>query len=159
MPQRERIPSSWTVHAAGNDSTKPSVHLRCNDPTLPYEFNFEAVRPNVFRTTFTSATHPLPPRPSVPRAGTKLDGAQPKVTSTDKGTQIQIGDVIANVDYAGETPLLSVGFDGQPPILQDLDNRSYAVNGDGVAHYTQYNQGLKFPWVPNDSLMPSHLGI
>ncbi|KAJ4253431.1 hypothetical protein NW762_010589 [Fusarium torreyae] len=141
MPQRERIPSSWVLASATNeDDPKPSVHLRCNEATLPFEFYFEAVRPNVFRTTFTSPAHPTPPHPSVPRAETKLGGAQPAVTSTEKSTKIQIGDVVANVDYSGETPLLSVGFDGQSPILEDLPNRSYAVNGDGVAHYTKYNR-------------------
>ncbi|KAL6917320.1 hypothetical protein ACHAPO_005887 [Fusarium lateritium] len=141
MPQCERIPTYWGPDAsATKDSSSPSVHLKCNDSSLPFEFSFEAVRPNVFRTTFTSPTHPTPPHPSVPRAETKLDGAKPNVTSSDKGTKIQIGDVVANVDYSGETPLLSVGFDGQPPILQDLPNRSYAMNGDGVAHYTLYNR-------------------
>ncbi|CAF3457108.1 hypothetical protein SNK03_005474 [Fusarium graminearum] len=140
MPQRERIPTYWGPDASTKDSSKPSVHLKCNDSTLPFEFSFEAVRPNVFRTTFTSPTHPTPPHPSVPRAETKLDGAKPNVTSSEKGTKIQIGDVIANVDYSGETPLLSVGFEGQPPILEDLPNRSYCMNGDGVAHYTLYNR-------------------
>ncbi|KAM0541012.1 hypothetical protein ACHAPJ_013412 [Fusarium lateritium] len=141
MPQRERIPSSWALASTTNeDSSKPSIYLRCDDATLPFEFSFEAVRPNVFRTTFTSPTHPTPPHPSVPRAEIKLDAAQPAVTSTGKSTKIQIGDVVANVDYNGETPLLSVGFDGQSPILEDLPNRSYAVNGDGVAHYTKYNR-------------------
>ncbi|KAK4118267.1 glycoside hydrolase family 31 protein [Parathielavia appendiculata] len=142
-PQREHIPSSWTLcpsqEAGGN---APSLTLNSSDPSSPpFEFSFEAVRPNVFRTTFKSETHPIPPYPSVPRMETKLDGVRPIMTSTDRSKKIQIGDITANVDFAGETPSVSISIEGQKfPILQDLPNRSYVVDGPGIAHYTRYNR-------------------
>ncbi|KAH6853129.1 glycoside hydrolase family 31 protein [Chaetomium sp. MPI-CAGE-AT-0009] len=140
-PQRERIPSSWGPSPSQQDQNSPSLTLRSSDASLPFEFIFETVRPNVFRTTFRSETHPVPPYPSVPRMETKLDGVQSTVTSTDKSKKIQIGYLTANVDFAGETPLVSISIEGQQfPILQDLPNRSYVVDGEGIAHYTRYNR-------------------
>jgi alpha-glucosidase (family GH31 glycosyl hydrolase) len=144
MVQRERIPTSWASDASqAQAENSPVVHLSSSaDPALPFNFSFEAVRPNVFRTTFTSDSHPLPPHPSVPRAETRLGDSQPTVTNSERNTKIQIGDITASVDYSGETPTLSVSLEGQEtPILQDVPGRSYTVDGDGVAHYTRYNRG------------------
>ena len=138
-PQRERIPSFWRV-SPQQDQNSPSLTL-ISAPSLPFEFTFETVRPNVFRTTFKSATHPLPPAPSVPRMSTNLDGVRPTVTFSDTSKKIQIGEITANVDFASETPLVSISLEGQQfPILQDLPNRSYVADGEGIAHYTRYNR-------------------
>jgi alpha-glucosidase (family GH31 glycosyl hydrolase) len=142
-PQREHIPFAWALSPSQQEEgNSTSLTLSSSDPSSPpFEFSFEAVRPNVFRTTFKSETHPVPPYPSVPRMETKLDGVQPTVTSTDKSKTIQIGDITANVDFAGETPSVSISIEGQNfPILQDLPNRSYVVDGQGIAHYTRYNR-------------------
>ncbi|KAG7286516.1 hypothetical protein NEMBOFW57_008827 [Staphylotrichum longicolle] len=139
-PQRERIPSSWKLSPPQQDQNCPSLTL-ISDSSLPFEFIFETIRPNVFRTTFKSETHPVPLYPSVPRMETEMEGAVPTVTSTDKGKRIQIGDITAHVDFAGETPLVSISIEDQRfPIFQDLPNRSYVVDGEGIAHYTRYNR-------------------
>ena len=59
MPQQERVPNTWERTAA------QGVSLQSKGASLPFTFNFEAIRPNVFCTTFFSDTHPLPPHPSV----------------------------------------------------------------------------------------------
>jgi alpha-glucosidase (family GH31 glycosyl hydrolase) len=72
---------------------------------------------------------------------TKLDGVQPTVTVADKSRTIQSGYITANVDFAGETPLVSITIEGQKsPILEDVPNRGYVVDGKGIAHYTRYNR-------------------
>ncbi|PTD07735.1 Alpha-glucosidase 2 [Fusarium culmorum] len=124
MPQRERIPTYWALMPPPRTHRNP----QCTSSAM------------TLLSPSNSLSKPSAPTSSRPRAETKLDGAKPNVTSSEKGTKIQIGDVIANVDYSGETPLLSVGFEGQSPILEDLPNRSYCINGDGVAHYTLYNR-------------------
>lgn len=141
-PQKERIPDSWALDPSQqNDGNAPSLRLSSSNPSLPFEFTFEAVRPNVFRTTFKSETHPVPPYPSVPRLETKLNGVQPTVTSADKSKKIQIDNITASLDFAGDTPLVSISIDGQKtPLLQDVPNRGYVVDGEGIAHYTRYNR-------------------
>lgn len=143
MPQNELIPSSWALAPAqATNEERPSVELSSSSDGTPFHFTFEAVRPNVFRTTYTSESHPLPPHPSVPRMETDLSEANVTVASTDKTKKIQIGNIHATVDFSGETPHLAVGFEGQEkPIHQDVPNRSYTVDGPGVAHYTRYNRG------------------
>ncbi|KAH6676938.1 neutral alpha-glucosidase ab [Plectosphaerella plurivora] len=139
MPQNELIPSGWAIASSAEDA--PSIHLTSSSDGAAFNFTFEAVRPNIFRTTYTSDSHPVPPRPSVPRAEVRLGDAKPSVTSSDKSKTIKFGDVFATVEYSGETPHLSAGFVGQEtPLLQDVPNRSYTVDGPGVAHYTRYNR-------------------
>ncbi|KAL2761004.1 glycoside hydrolase family 31 protein [Sodiomyces alcalophilus JCM 7366] len=145
MPQRERIPAGWAVSqdggADGADGA-PAVTLTNADTSLPFRFSFETVRPNVFRTTFTSDSHPLPPHPSIPRPKTVLGSASPKVSSTDTSKRIQIGEIIAQVEWSSTVPLVSVAFaeSQDKPLHQDVPHRAYAVDGPGVAHYTRYNR-------------------
>ncbi|KAM0325935.1 hypothetical protein ACHAQA_007240 [Verticillium albo-atrum] len=143
MPQNELIPSSWAIEASTEASDNaPSILLSSSSAGPSFQFGFEAVRPNVFRTTYTSESHPLPPHPSVARAEIDLGEAKPLVKSTGKSKTIQIGDISATVDYSGETPHLAISFEGQEkPLFQDVPNRSYTVDGQGVAHYTRYNRG------------------
>ncbi|EEY15096.1 neutral alpha-glucosidase ab [Verticillium alfalfae VaMs.102] len=142
MPQNELIPSSWTVEASTESDDSPSIRLTSSSNGAPFNFSFEAVRPNVFRTTYTSESHPLPPHPSIPRPETKLGEKKASIQSTEKSKTISIGNVSATVNYSGETPHLAINFDGQEePLLQDVPNRSYTVDGPGIAHYTRYNRG------------------
>ncbi|KAH7318063.1 family 31 glycoside hydrolase [Stachybotrys elegans] len=147
MPQAERVPATWAVDASAKDASagSPALSLKSSDANLPFTFSFEAVRPNIFRTTFTSDTHPLPPHPSVPRAKTDLGGANVTVSSpsasASKEFQVKIGDVTAKVDWSESTPLLSIQLGDEAPLHQDVPHRSYVVNGDGVAHYSRYQRG------------------
>lgn len=139
MPQQERIPGAWTLK---QDTSGPIV-LRTDDAQVPFEFTFEILRPNVFRTTFTSQTHPLPPHPSAPLLKKDLTNAKVSVSSPTSTTkEIQSNDIVAKVDWTSSSPLVSVAFaeSRDTPIQQDVPNRGYAVDGPGVSHYTRYNR-------------------
>ncbi|KND91788.1 Alpha-glucosidase 2 [Tolypocladium ophioglossoides CBS 100239] len=144
MPQQEHIPSPWAPGAseAGVASVSPNISLCCADPKQQFQFTFEALRSNVFRTTFTSQSHPLPPHPSIPRPVAKLDAGAATVITSATGKMIRTTDVVAEVDWSGSSPLVTLSLDGsEAPLHEDVPNRSYAVDGSGVAHYSRYNRG------------------
>lgn len=104
-------------------------------------FSFEALRPGLFRTTFYSDTHPLPPFPSVQRLEARPD---PSMITKNIGLQsrtLQSEDVEAKVDWSSGPPLVSIGFKGQEPLHTDLPFRSYVLDGNGISHYTRYFRG------------------
>jgi alpha-glucosidase (family GH31 glycosyl hydrolase) len=140
MGQVEYVPASYKL-----DSNKPndqsSLFLQSASGDDVYNFSFEAVRSNLFRTTFSSPLHPIPPHPSARRPETKLEKSAIK-TSSPKLTSktFDFGNVSANVDW-NETPLISLTLAGQKnPIHTDLPARSYVADGTGVAHYSRYNR-------------------
>ncbi|KAG9253700.1 neutral alpha-glucosidase ab precursor [Emericellopsis atlantica] len=141
-PQRELIPTQWTAAANAEDAS-PSVTLASQHKNLPFTFSFETVRKNVFRTTFTSPEHPLPPHPSIQRPETSLDGSGLQVTPGAQTKSIATGDFNATIDWqSSSTPVVSVSLKGQDkPLHTDIPHRSYTVDGQGIAHYTRYNRG------------------
>ncbi|KAI5460398.1 glycosyl hydrolases family 31-domain-containing protein [Mariannaea sp. PMI_226] len=147
MPQSERVVKNWVLdssNSGGDASSAAQVHLKSKDKETPFTFTFEAVRENVFRTTFTSESHPLPPHPSVPRMERDLK-SNFRVTSESSGSskEMKIGDVTAKVDWESTTPLLSISLSESQaePLHQDVPHRSYIVDGTGVAHYSKFNRG------------------
>ncbi|PVH76098.1 glycoside hydrolase family 31 protein [Cadophora sp. DSE1049] len=130
MPQREFTPQEYAVvqengHVEGSVST---------------DFTFQALRPGLFRTTFSSKTHPLPPHPSTPRPAPDLEGVKATSKSSVSLKTINVGGVTATVDWSGP-PLVSLQLDGQSaPIHRDLDFRSYVAESTGIAHYTRYKR-------------------
>lgn len=145
MPQHERVPSSWTLYPEPNqgDDTSPLVRLKSQDPELPFNFSFEAILPNVFRTTYISDSHPLPPHPSIPTPTKDLSDAEINVQAEEASKEIRIGEISAKVDWSDSCPLVSVSLGGsdEAPLHQDLPHRAYVVNGGGVGHYSRYNRG------------------
>lgn len=140
-PQRERVPSKWAPQASLG--TDPSVKLSGSDRELYFDFSFEAVRSNVFRTTFTSEAYPLPPHPSVPVPSPEFAGVKPDVSSSASTKKIALGDFEATVDWGtSTTPVVSIFSRGSDkPLHTDIPHRSYTVDGHGVAHFTRYNRG------------------
>ncbi|KAL7954602.1 glycoside hydrolase family 31 protein [Trichoderma compactum] len=139
MPQQERVPSAWAENTASSDKL---LQLDCTDSQLPFQFTLDALRSNVFRTTFTSKSHPLPPHPSVPLLKKQIEAASINVSSTSTTKQIKIGPITATIDWTESSPLLSVSLKGSKdgPLHEDLPNRSYVVDGEGIAHYSRYNR-------------------
>ncbi|PTB69237.1 glycoside hydrolase family 31 protein [Trichoderma citrinoviride] len=137
MPQQERLPSSW----AEASSPGKLLQLDSTDPQISFHFTFDALRANVFRTTFTSKSHPLPPHPSVPPLEKHVE-AHINVSSTSTTKEIKVGPVTATVDWTESSPLISVFLDGSHngPLHEDLPHRSYVVDGEGIAHYSRYNK-------------------
>lgn len=140
MPQHEYIPRSYEVDHSLTQSSS-SIFLQCNEPGHPaVKFSFEALRPGLFRTTFVTNAHPLPPHPSVQRPpDAVVNGWHDSESLPDKRKVIRNGNATATVDFYG-VPIISLAFDGQDPLHTDLAHRSYVLDGPGVAHYSHYNR-------------------
>jgi alpha-glucosidase (family GH31 glycosyl hydrolase) len=134
MPQKEFVPNKYAL--VNFDAAQGSIHLQSNERKTPIDFTFESLRPGLFRTTFTSQTHPLPPYPSVTKPTTNQPTSQ-TAEHGDKTKELHFGDVRVEVEWQ-TVPRVSLGFVGSRPLHADLPLRSYALDGDGVAHYTQY---------------------
>lgn len=122
------------------------VQLQSQDSGVPFVFTFEAVRPNLFRTTFSSDSHPLPPYPSIQTPESTLSNASVSTLRPGKSSCcFDIGNVRASVDWQG-APMVSLGWLGSHDnhddhvLHADLAFRSYVVDGQGVAHYTQHDR-------------------
>ena len=144
MPQQEYMPNGYVIESVNGESRgKSAIRLRSTsqgqEPS--FQFTFEAIRPNLFRTTFSSDSHPLPPHPSAPPPSTDLKGINPRVSRSESGSEVQIslGDINATISWT-ETPVVTLQWGAEPPIHQDLPFRSYAVDGSGIAHYTAYRK-------------------
>ncbi|OAL19640.1 hypothetical protein AYO20_11615 [Fonsecaea nubica] len=140
MPQIESIPKSYRP-VIPQSKAPAAVQLQSEDLESPVSFTFEAIRPNIFRTTFTSDSHPLPPYPSIPQPERKLDNVN--INSNQIGESscsFELGDIRASVDWS-HAPVVSLGWLGSRAILHaDLAFRSYVVDGQGIAHYVQHDR-------------------
>ncbi|KAK3937029.1 family 31 glycosyl hydrolase [Diplogelasinospora grovesii] len=144
LHQKERVPNQYVLgEEASATKPAPSITLQSTDNTLPqsFQFQFETIRPNVFRTTFSSQSHPIPPFPSVRRPEPSLPSAPEVTTDVDSRVQtIKTDAVKATVEWSN-APVVSLYLDGQQkPIHRDLHFRSYAVDDTGIAHYTNYKK-------------------
>ena len=145
MPQREYVPRSYEIVQENGylGKIKPvstDLKLRSTDPGFDFHFSFQALRPGLFRTTFSSTSHPLPPHPSTPRPTADLGNLYVASESTGSRKSISVGDVEAIVDWT-DAPVVSLQLAGQKtPIHRDLPFRSYAVDSNGIAHYTHYKR-------------------
>ncbi|KAI1100534.1 glycoside hydrolase family 31 protein [Jackrogersella minutella] len=142
--QYEYVPQHYVLDASSEGGKAPSLSLSANGRTEDekFQFSFEALRSNVFRTTFTTAQHPLPLIPSAKRPEPDFGGASPEVSiDTGKSSQtIKVGYTKAVVSWSG-TPVVSLFLDGQQKAIHtDLEFRSYALDGTGVAHYLKYKE-------------------
>lgn len=143
LHQEERVPQGYTLGAQSGKGSNPSaIHLLSDGKlTKPCEFTFEAIRPNVFRTTFTSEDHPLPPFPSV-----RLPSADSTGTTQSSGPsekkQISLHNAqagtTATVDFT-HAPVVSISLHDKT-LHADLPHRSYALDGPGATHYSAYRQ-------------------
>ncbi|KAH8812440.1 neutral alpha-glucosidase [Xylogone sp. PMI_703] len=143
MPQREFVPRGY-VPLQQNGDSKESFNdigkITLESADTGFLFTFQALRPGLFRTTFSSKTHPLPPHPSAKVPATDFGTPEPISTSTDSSKAIKVANVTATVDWT-DYPIVSLHLDGQSkPIHRDLEFRSYAVDSTGIAHYTEYKR-------------------
>lgn len=134
MPQQEFVPK---VYELKESECNASIHLQSTEAEHPVDFHFEACRPGLFRTTFTSKTHPLPPFPSASKPTPDSSGFQ--CESDGRTKTFCCGNIEAKVDWTG-VPVVSVGLKGQEPLYADLPFRAYALDTGGVAHYTKYHR-------------------
>lgn len=145
LNQHERVPQQFELHAADNRGGQNDTFIALksgssNDQT--YNWTFEAVNSNIFRTTFTTPDHPLPPFPSARKPKQDFGDCVPEVTHGQDGASrtIRCGKVKASVEWSG-SPIVSLSLDGvDTPVHRDLPFRSYAVDGNGIAHYTHWKK-------------------
>ncbi|OTB10370.1 glycoside hydrolase family 31 protein [Daldinia sp. EC12] len=143
--QYEYVPTSYGLETPRQTSSEKTLSLTLisngkNADDGKCQFTFEALRPNVFRTTFTTAQHSLPPYPSVRRPEPALGTVPTEISiNTEKSTQtLKFGFIKVEINWSN-TPIVSLFLDEQQkPLHRDLDFRSYAVDGSGTAHYTTY---------------------
>jgi alpha-glucosidase (family GH31 glycosyl hydrolase) len=137
--QREYVPSSWKL-VPGEKTLETYLALQSNDNGTCHKFTFEALGANLFRTTFTTDNHPLPQHGSASKPDIDFDELEPKAELVASKKVITIGNVTANVKWTA-SPLVSLSFSDAEPLHKDLPFRSYAIDGNGVSHYTVYNKG------------------
>jgi alpha-glucosidase (family GH31 glycosyl hydrolase) len=145
IQQHEWVPRKYSVTrdvSGGEDSQHDvSISLVSEDQGKSARFSFEALRPNLFRTIFTTEDHPLPPHPSALRPNPEFQDVSPTSSSSEQRRRIDLGDVTAVVDWT-DAPVISLYLDGeQKPVHRDLNFRSYAIDATGIAHYTAYKRG------------------
>ncbi|KAI0167565.1 family 31 glycosyl hydrolase [Pestalotiopsis sp. NC0098] len=148
LHQHERVPQGYELQHSHDEHVQNDVFIELQSIKtdvaggLSHHWTFEAVGPNIFRTTFTTPDHPLPPFPSVRKPEPAWGKVVPKVTHGHDGTSrvIRCGKVQATVEWTG-APSVSLHLDGvDAPVHRDLPFRSYAVDGNGIAHYTAWKK-------------------
>ena len=141
MPQHEYVPKEYQ-HIQGPALPGPEKLILESAETESFEFTFQVICPGLFRTTFSSKSHPLPPYPSVPKPQTapNLSEHISSTKSSETSWTVQNGDVRVSIDWSG-APLVAISLKGQQkPIHRDLPNRSYVADASGIAHYTHYKR-------------------
>jgi hypothetical protein len=140
MPMLEHVPSGYQA-ATATATSKTGVHLQSNSGD--FIFTFDALRPGLFRTSFTSPKHLLPPHRATPVPDKTLDDTKTTlVPSNATSKSLAIDGINAAIDWESGVPIVSLTLPGQKtPIHADLPNRSYVADGPGVSHYTRYNNG------------------
>lgn len=134
MPQQEFVPQTYTLQGSPT-SNSPSVHLRSEQKEGNVDFTFEAIKPGLFRTTFSSESHPLPPFPSASKPQT-IPSAFSIIAGRYSRT-FHASGIEAKIAW-DNAPIVSVGFLGEEPMHTDLPLRSYVLDGPGIAQYTRY---------------------
>jgi alpha-glucosidase (family GH31 glycosyl hydrolase) len=142
LHQYERVPHTYNLDPAKPTSTS-QIKLQAVDDAgaTGIEFTLEAVGNNVFRTTFSADSHPIPPFPSVRRRSGDAYSGVNVATDLQRKTAVLVGNgTRATLEWSG-APVVSLFLDGlQKPIHRDLHFRSYAIDGNGIAHYSTYKK-------------------
>jgi alpha-glucosidase (family GH31 glycosyl hydrolase) len=141
MPQKEYVPRGYQPCSPQAQDSAPSVYLRSNTHGRAFDFTFDAIRLRLFRVTFTSKDHPVPPHPNVPKPLVDLRSIRIATTNISPSRKdIEVGEVTASVDWS-HTPVVSLSWSGsQQTLHQDVPLRSYVADSTGVAHYSVHDQ-------------------
>ncbi|KAK1522978.1 glycosyl hydrolase family 31 [Colletotrichum paranaense] len=141
--QNEKIPTGYAPQEVKGAAAASSIQLKSSEGhPEDFTFTFEIVRSNVFRTTVTSETRPIPPFPSAHKPSADLVPKDIQIKTSEKSQSFTTSDVKAVVEWSN-TPIISlyVGQDDSgKPIHADLPFRSYAADGPGIAHYSSYKK-------------------
>jgi len=139
MPQLETVLKSYE-EVPSKAQNPAQIQLRSEESGTAFDFTFEAIHRNVFRTTFSSTTHPLPPYPSAVPPKPTIDSAKLSSTRSESTYQLQLEDVEVTVQWK-HAPVVSVGFvESEEKLHADLEYRSYVIDGSGISHYVQHDR-------------------
>lgn len=128
MLQHEHVPHKYAIDGSvtglkdyNHDTT---LNLKSTDLGSTASFSFEALGQNIFRTTFTTADHPLPPHPAAIKPAVNFGDVTPvSIVTEDRRKTIILGNVTAVVDW-NDSPVVSLTLDNaQKPIHRDLNFR------------------------------------
>jgi alpha-glucosidase (family GH31 glycosyl hydrolase) len=144
MPQLEIIPQRWSNIPTEN---KHSLLLKSLDTRhAACHFTFEIISASLFRITFTSSQHALPPHPSCPIPKPQLQDVEIAVLDSPESSNkvFTIGNSLVISVCWKITPEISISrkstsTKAETLLYSDLQFRSYALDGPGVAHYTTYD--------------------
>lgn len=138
MPQLEYVPDTYSRFESTSSAGSLCLVTKVDD--VDFQFNFEPIRPDVFRISFTSETHPLPPHPSIQRAVPEISRSEINLKQEGSNHTVELGDVTASVEWK-EAPIVSLSWSRSGEKLHsDLPFRSYAVDGSGIAYYSQHDR-------------------
>jgi hypothetical protein len=87
MPQLEHIPHGY--HAVA-ETTSKTADVQLKSAEGDFDFTFEALRPGLFRTTFTSPKHLLPPHRAAAVPERTLSGSIVQATSTETKKDLNV---------------------------------------------------------------------
>ncbi|KAI2788666.1 hypothetical protein POX_e06687 [Penicillium oxalicum] len=139
MPQKEFCPRGYQP-VATSEQLDATVQLRSSSGKTDFDFTFEAIRQNLFRVTFSSAKHPLPPYPNVTKPETNLKGLDVSTRVEGSSKIIDIAGVRATVEWE-HTPVVTLSWkDAKEPLHRDLPLKSYLADGPGVAYYSVHDR-------------------
>ena len=154
MAQYEYIPQGYHIDSSIGSMEHPSLFLQSgskksyldDSANIPFKsppsfhFSFEVLRPNLFRTTFTSEEHQLPPHRSAPVPRATLDGVDVAETLDKTRKQFMLGKIGISVEWS-KAPVVSISYrDSDETLFQDLPFRSYGIDGSGICHYTRFKK-------------------
>ncbi|PNY25836.1 Alpha-glucosidase 2 [Tolypocladium capitatum] len=130
IPTNDKLPHAFAI----------KLQSQARKKSKRFEFFFECARDNIFRTTFSSTTHPLPPQPSVkPLEPIYETSAAPEYTGTS--VMFKTATMKVCVEWR-HTPVVSIYIGKSAfPIHCDIPDVSYAVCGLGTSHHYSYYHG------------------
>ncbi|KAK6431919.1 hypothetical protein LTR95_011919 [Oleoguttula sp. CCFEE 5521] len=135
MPQDETVPKQY--ERCDDDTKSDLVELKSTTVTNKQAiFTFACVRPGVYRSTFSSNDHPLPPFPSCERPERTSTIAKLQAVGSHEVVVIDDTGASAHLDWTA-APVLKLSYHNET-MYTDLPHRSYVLDGTGVAHYTRY---------------------
>jgi Glycosyl hydrolases family 31 len=136
MSQQEFVPKRYKLEPL-EDHHPTFVRIRSQDsPEVSY--SFEAVKPGIFKTTFSSPSHPLPPFPIAHAPQADPSAFRIHNEATSRTFHSPEDAVQATLSWADGPPLVTLGFKDAAPLRSDLPFRSYVFDGPGAAHYSRH---------------------
>ena len=148
MTQTEIIPEGYRVDSA-QPCSATDVVLTADAHGRRVNFALQTLSERLFRCTFSSDRHPLPPHPSAPTPQSTLSSSSAKVsTPSPTSKTIEVGDVVEGFGNLGVKaaqiegqPDRKIAFPEGPQHFQELLGVELRGGGRGVLHLSPFGNG------------------